>query len=137
MYQTFETVDAVPRLRYTFPLYDGVAVSGYRITYGDKILTGIVRQKRDAKKTYQAVVDRGEIAALLESLPAGIFRVTLGNVPAQTTLWVEITYCGELKHNPAIDGLRYTLPTSIAPLYGSYPGTVLTSNVSATNSLSI
>lgn len=133
LHQTFETVDAVPHLRYTFPLYDGVAVSGYSITYADKTLTGIVKQKDDAKKTYQAAVDRGETAGLLESLPAGVFGVTLGNVPAQTALLVEITYCGELKHDAAVDGLRYTLPTSIAPRYGSYPGAVLKSNVSASN----
>ncbi|MGG6497651.1 UNVERIFIED_CONTAM: hypothetical protein NY603_32485, partial [Bacteroidetes bacterium 56_B9] len=64
---------------------------------------------------------------------AGVFGVTLGNVPAQTELLVDITYCGELKHDAAIDGLRYTLPTSIAPRYGNYPGTVLSSNVTATS----
>ncbi|GIZ42885.1 hypothetical protein CKM354_000613300 [Cercospora kikuchii] len=131
--QTYKTTEAVPQLRYTFPLYDGVTVSGYTITYADKVLTGIVKQKDDAKKTYQDAVDRGETAGLLESLPAGVFGVTLGNVPAQTELLVDITYCGELKHDAAIDGLRYTLPTSIAPRYGNYPGTVLSSNVTATS----
>ncbi|KAM3425662.1 hypothetical protein BST61_g7606 [Cercospora zeina] len=119
--QTYKTTEALPQLRYTFPLYDGVTVSGYTISYADKVLTGV-----DA-------VDRGETAGLLESLPAGVFGVTLGNVPAQTEVWVDITYCGELKHDAAIDGLRYTLPTSIAPRYGSYPGTLLSSNVAATS----
>ncbi|CAK1356789.1 unnamed protein product [Cercospora beticola] len=131
--QTYKTTEAVPQLRYTFPLYDGVTVSGYTITYADKVLTGVVKQKDDAKKTYQDAVDRGETAGLIESLPAGVFGVTLGNVPAQTELLVDITYCGELKHDAAIDGLRYTLPTSIAPRYGNYPGTVLSSNVTATS----
>lgn len=132
--QTFSNPnnDAVDQVRYCFPFYDGVAVGGYTITFGDKVLTGVVKQKDVAKQTYQAAVDRGETAGLLESLPAGIFGVTLGNLPAKTDVLVEITYCGELKHDAGIDGLRYTLPTSIAPRYGSYPGQVV--NVNAINS---
>lgn len=123
--------------RYTFPLYDGVAVSGYTIAFGDKILKGKVQQKEDAKKTYQAAVDRGETAGLLESLPAGTFGVTLGNVPAKTDIEVHIEYCGELKHDAAVDGLRYMLPTSIAPRYGSYPGELLKFNAVAKGGISI
>ncbi|KAK3710427.1 hypothetical protein LTR37_010270 [Vermiconidia calcicola] len=133
--QTFRhpNSEALPQLRYTFPLYDGVAVNGYTISYADKVLEGIVKQKDVAKKTYQAAVDRGETAGLLESLPAGVFGVTLGNVPANTDIIVDITYCGELKHDAAIDGLRYMLPTSIAPRYGN----VLDSNTVTKQGISI
>lgn len=137
--QTFNNSnkEALSQVRYTFPLYDGVAVNGYTISYGSKVLTGVVKQKDVAKKTYQAAVDRGETAGLLESLPAGVFGVTLGNVPAKTDIVVEIMYCGELKHDAAIDGLRYMLPTSIAPRYGSYPGEVLKANAVAKGGISI
>ncbi|KAK4626246.1 von Willebrand factor A domain-containing protein 5A [Fulvia fulva] len=120
----------LPEARYTFPLYDGVAVSGYTITYGGKSITGVVKQKDDAKKTYEAALSRGETAGLLESLPAGVFGVTLANIRAGTDITVDIMYCGELKHDAAIDGLRYNLPTSIAPRYGDYPGEVMQSNTS-------
>lgn len=137
--QTFDNPNdaTLQQVRYTFPLYDGVAVSGYTITFGEKTIRGVVQQKDQAKKTYQAAVDRGETAGLLESLPAGVFGVTLGNVPAKASIVVDITYCGELKHDAAIDGLRYTLPTSIAPRYGSYPGQVLQSNVTSNGGISI
>jgi len=137
--QTFSNSnsDAVDQVRYCFPLYDGVAVGGYTISIGDKTLKGVVKQKDVAKQTYQAAVDRGETAGLLESLPAGIFGVTLGNLPAKTDVVVEITYCGELKHDAGIDGLRYTLPTSIAPRYGSYPGDVVNDNVINSGGISI
>ncbi|SMQ45178.1 unnamed protein product [Zymoseptoria tritici ST99CH_3D7] len=137
--QTFSNPqeDKLNQVRYTFPLYDGVAFCGYTIKYGDKTLKGIVKQKDDAKKTYQAAVDRGETAGLLQALPAGVFGVTLGNVPARTEIIVDITYCGELKHDAAVDGLRFNLPTSIAPRYGSYPGTVLTSNARNTGGIKI
>ncbi|KAF7192876.1 von Willebrand factor A domain-containing protein [Pseudocercospora fuligena] len=119
---------AVPQIRYTFPLYDGVAVCGYTVSYADKSLKGIVKERAAAKQTFKTAVDRGETAGLLESLPAGVFGVTLANVPAATDIIVEITYCGELKHDAGIDGLRFMLPTSIAPRYGTYPGQVMNSN---------
>ena len=137
--QTFHNSnsESLPQVRYTFPLYDGVAVNGYTISYNSKVLTGVVKQEEDAKKTYQAAVDRGETAGLLESIPAGVFGVTIGNVPANTDVIVDITYCGELKHDAAIDGLRCNLPTSIAPRYGNYPGEILNSNAVAQGGISI
>jgi hypothetical protein len=69
--QTFiDTYDeTINELRYTFPLYDGVAVSSYSIEYDDKVLKGVVKQKDIAKKTYDEAVSRGETASLLEALP--------------------------------------------------------------------
>lgn len=137
--QTFNNPnpEALEQVRYTFPLFDSVSVSGYTISYADKHLKGVVKQKDVAKQTYQAAVNRGETAGLLESLPAGVFGVTLGNVPAKTDIVVDITYCGELKHDAAIDGLRYMLPTSIAPRYGEYPSEVLNSNAVDKGGMSI
>ena len=137
--QTFNnpSQNTVAQARYTFPLYDGVSVGKYTITYGDKTLKGIVQQKDKAKETYDAAVERGETAGLLESLPAGVFGVTLGNLPAKTDVHVAIEYCGELKHDAAIDGLRYMLPTSIAPRYGEYPGELLKSTAGNGGGVSI
>lgn len=129
--------DCIPQARYTFPLYDGVAVSGYTITYGDTTLRGIVQQKEVAKKTYEAAVAKGQTAGLLEALPAGVFGVTLGNLPPATDVHVKIVYCGELKHDAGIDGLRFMLPTSIAPRYGDYPGEVLDSTAISDGGISI
>ncbi|KEQ69351.1 hypothetical protein M436DRAFT_56301 [Aureobasidium namibiae CBS 147.97] len=125
--QTFQnpTEIQLPQTRYTFPLYDGVIVTAFSCTIGDKVIKGHVEQKEQARKTFNDAVSRGETAGLLESLPTGVFGVTLGNVPAHTSIQVDIVYGGELKHDAQIDGLRYILPTSIARRYGSYPGEFL------------
>ena len=120
----------IPELRYTFPLYDGVSVVGFVCTInGDRVIRGVVKERAEAKKTYQAAVDRGEVAGLLEQLPdaSDVFTTTVGNVPANAKLEVEIQYLGELKHDAEVDGIRFTIPTSIAPRYGSYPGQMLQS----------
>ncbi|KAK4151894.1 von Willebrand factor type A domain-containing protein [Chaetomidium leptoderma] len=127
--------DAIPELRYTFPLYDGVSVVGFVCTInGDRVIRGVVKERAEAKQTYQAAVDRGETAGLLEQLPdaSDVFTTTIGNIPANATLKVEITYLGELKHDAEVDGIRFTIPTHIAPRYGSYPGQLLRSSTVST-----
>ncbi len=133
--------DSIPELRYTFPLYDGVSVVGFVCTINnDRVIRGVVKERAEAKQTFQAAVARGETAGLLEQLPeaSDVFTTTIGNVPADATLKVEITYLGELKHDAEVDGIRFTIPTHVAPRYGSYPGQILkTSLLNKTSGISI
>ncbi|KAL2259009.1 hypothetical protein VTK26DRAFT_7458 [Humicola hyalothermophila] len=122
--------DQIPELRYTFPLYDGVSVVGFVCTINDeRVIRGIVKERAEARKTYQQAVDRGMTAGLLEQLPdaSDVFTTTVGNVPANASIKVEITYLGELKNDMEVDGIRFTIPTNIAPRYGTYPGELLKS----------
>ncbi|KAH6628101.1 von Willebrand factor type A domain-containing protein [Chaetomium tenue] len=132
--------EVIPELRYTFPLYDGVSVVGFVCTInGERVIRGVVKERAEARKTYQAAIDRGETAGLLEQLPAAsdVFTTTVGNVPANATLKVEISYLGELKQDAEVDGIRFTIPTGIAPRYGNYPGELLSSPVDTKGGISI
>ncbi|AEO65518.1 uncharacterized protein THITE_2045058 [Thermothielavioides terrestris NRRL 8126] len=123
--------EPIPELRYTFPLRDGVSVVGFVCTInGDRIIRGVVKEREEAKRTFQAAVDRGETAGLLEQLPeaSDVFTTTVGNVPAKATIKIDITYLEELRHDAELDGVRFTIPTHIAPRYGSYPGQLLRSS---------
>jgi hypothetical protein len=133
--QTFvnPSKDAAIELRYTFPLYDGVSVVGFVCTINnDRVIRGVVQERGEARKTYDDAVSKGQTAGLLEQLPdaSDVFTTSIGNVPAGATIKVDITYLGELKHDAEADGIRFTIPTSIAPRYGSYPGRLLKSNTS-------
>lgn len=138
--QTFVNPSAeksIPELRYTFPLYDGVSVVGFVCTINeDRVIRGVVKERSEARKEYQEAVDRGETAGLLEQLPnaSDVFTTTVGNVPAGAFLKVEITYLGELKNDAGVDGIRYTIPTSVAPRYGDFPGTLLDAPQAVTKS---
>ncbi|KAG8625249.1 hypothetical protein KVT40_007000 [Elsinoe batatas] len=110
---------------YEFPLYDGIAVTSFTCTIGDRNIFGKVEEKDKARKTFKQAVDRGESAGLLSTAPAGIFTISVGNIPARSNVVVDIEYGGQLKHDAQIDGIRFTLPTAIAPRYGVYPGDVL------------
>ncbi|KAF2503097.1 von Willebrand domain-containing protein [Lophium mytilinum] len=114
----------IKELRFTFPLYDGVSVVGFQCRIGDRTIIGEVKEKEKAKAVYKEAVARGETAGLLEQLldASDVFTTTVGNVPPGASLVTEITYLGELKHDAEVDGIRFTIPTVIAPRYGDYPG---------------
>lgn len=112
-------------LRYTFPLYDGVSVVGFTCTINnDRVIQGVVQETQQARNTFNDAISRGETAGLFEQLPdaSDVFTTTVGNVPAGAEIKVDIIVLGELKHDAEIDGVRYTLPTRIAPRYGALPG---------------
>ncbi|KAJ5063464.1 von Willebrand factor type A domain-containing protein [Bipolaris maydis] len=116
--------DALDEIRYTFPLYDGVSVVDFYCEVGERTIYGLVKEKNDAKKTYEEAKQRGESAALLEQLPeaADVFTTTIGNIPHNAAVKTTIKYVQELKHDAEVDGVRFTMPTWIAPRYGGYPG---------------
>ncbi|KAF4550489.1 Hypothetical protein D9617_17g047570 [Elsinoe fawcettii] len=124
--QTFSnpTDQKLKNASYQFPLYDGIAVTSFTCIVGDRKIVGRVEEEEKARKTFNSAVDRGESAGLLASAPAGIFCLSVGGIPARSNIIVDIEYGGELKHDAEIDGVRFTLPTAIAPRYGSYPGDV-------------
>jgi hypothetical protein len=111
---------AIDEVQYTFPLYDGVSVVGFKCTVASRTIVGVVKEKQQARTEYKEAIDRGETAGLLEQLPeaADVFTTRIGNVPARESITVEIVYLGELKHDAETDGARFTIPTVIAPRYG-------------------
>ncbi|OAA55113.1 von Willebrand domain containing protein [Cordyceps fumosorosea ARSEF 2679] len=119
--QTFKnpTSETIKESRYVFPLFDGVSVVTFTCTIGTTVIKGIVKSKPEAKKEFDAAVARGEQAGLLEQSDraSDVFTTSLGNVGPNEEAKVEITFLGELKHDAEVDGLRYTIPTSIAPRY--------------------
>ncbi|KAK0102766.1 hypothetical protein ONS95_006363 [Cadophora gregata] len=123
--QTFKnpsTTDVIKKCTYAFPLYDGVSVVSFTCRVGNKVLRGLVKEKAKAQEIFDKAVAKGETAGLLQQAPeaADMFSTKLGNIPAGESVVVEITYIGELKHHET-EGIRFTIPTKIAPRYGPGP----------------
>jgi hypothetical protein len=108
-------------LCYVFPLYDGVSVVSFVCTIGDRTIHGVIKERRVAQLTYnQAVMDGRFTGLLARSRESGdVFTMKIGNISAGALVKVEIEYLGELRHDAEVDGLRFTIPTHIAPRYGT------------------
>ncbi|KAK0390535.1 hypothetical protein NLU13_0039 [Sarocladium strictum] len=124
----------IEEVNYAFPLYDGVSVVGFTCKIGDRSIKGVVKEREEAKREYDQAKENDQFAGLLQrsEKAADVFMTSLGNVPAGATVSVEITYLGELKHDAEVDGLRYTIPSIIAPRYGPAESFEGSDNVSAT-----
>ncbi|KAB2109656.1 hypothetical protein AG0111_0g1924 [Alternaria gaisen] len=124
--QTFlnRSREALNEIRYAFPLFDGVSVVELFCQIGERTIYGLVKEKNEARKTYEEAKERGESAALLEQLPdaADVFTTAISNIPNGASVQVSIKYVQELKHDAEVDGIRLTIPSSISPRYGYYPG---------------
>ncbi|CAN9154611.1 unnamed protein product [Alternaria alternata] len=124
--QTFvnRSREALNEIRYAFPLFDGVSVVEFFCQIGERTIYGLVKEKNEARKTYEEAKERGESAALLEQLPdaADVFTTAISNIPNGASVQVSVKYVQELKHDAEVDGIRLTIPSSISPRYGYYPG---------------
>jgi hypothetical protein len=81
----------------------------------------MIKEKEEASATYQAATERDERASLLEQHTTDVFSTSFGNIGTGEKVKVEIEYIMELKHDAEVDGLRFTIPTSVAPRYGVVP----------------
>lgn len=111
----------IGQVRYNFPLYDGVSIISFNCAIGaNRLMKGIVKERQSATNSFQQSISQGKTAALFEqcSTAADVFTTTIGNVPTGKTIRVEIVYLSQLHHDAEIDGLRFTVPTYIAPRYG-------------------
>ncbi|KAJ6125282.1 hypothetical protein N7471_012599 [Penicillium samsonianum] len=78
-----------------------------------------VKNKSQANADYQNAVAQHQTAAVMEHTSMNdVFVIRLGNFPASEKINVDITFVGELKQDSQTDGIRYTLPSTIAPRYG-------------------
>ncbi|KAI1067546.1 hypothetical protein LB506_003940 [Fusarium annulatum] len=113
--------------KHVFPLYDGAAITSFECTIGDeRRVRGVVKPKVQARKEFEeAVRDKVAAPALLEEHTPEIFETSLGNIPADTTVEIKITYVQELKvvmmESEATEGIALTIPMSIAPRYSKTP----------------
>ncbi|KAF5615395.1 uncharacterized protein FTJAE_13380 [Fusarium tjaetaba] len=118
------TIDAA---KHVFPLYDGAVIISFECTIGDeRRVRGVVKPKVQARKEFEeAVRDKVAAPALLEEHTPEIFETSLGNIPANTTVEIKITYVQELKvvmmESEATEGIALTIPMSIAPRYSKAP----------------
>ncbi|RHZ83023.1 hypothetical protein Glove_100g22 [Diversispora epigaea] len=119
---TSETIEAL----YKFPIYENSAIYEFEAEIdGDRKIKGIVHEAKEAAQKYQDAVESGHGAYLLEEELPDVFQCSVGNLTPQQTVVIKITYVSELKHDSENERIRFVLPTTIAPRYGSSYGSHL------------
>jgi len=102
---------------YTFPLSWGATFMDLTVEMGGKRLSGVVTEKKEAIRRYEKAISEGDAPIMLEKNSEGLYTVNLGNLKAGEEAIIEYTYSQLLKYEEGT--VRLTLPTTIAPRYGT------------------
>ncbi|MES2018009.1 MAG: VIT domain-containing protein [Pseudomonadota bacterium] len=108
-----ENIEAV----YTFPLPHGAVLLGMECTLGARVLQGTVVPRIAAEQGYEAALEGGDSAILLEQTLADTYTVNVGNLLAGETAVFEYRYGQLLAFEQG--RIRLAIPTTIAPRHGN------------------
>lgn len=106
-----EKIEAV----YVFPLPQNAAVNEFIMTIGDRRIRGIIRDREEAIKTYEAAKQQGKVASLLTQERANIFTQKVANIEPGKAIDINIKYFHTLAY---VDGwYEYVFPMVVGPRF--------------------
>ncbi len=82
--------DAWLEATYVFPLHEDGAVQGLVMRVGDRVITGEVMERQQARQAYDKAKGEGRAAALTDQERPNVFTQRVANLPPKGTIEVEI-----------------------------------------------
>ncbi len=104
---------------YVFPLPEDAAVDRMRLRIGERIIEGEIKEKAEARRTYEKAKREGKKASLLRQERPNIFTTAVANIAPGEEVVVEIEYQQNLHYDQERFSIRF--PLVVAPRY--IPGT--------------
>lgn len=114
--QTFQNnIDDWVNGRYFFPLPEGAAVDSFRMRIGERIIEGLIKEKEQAEREFQAAKKSGKKAGLLKQHRPNMFSISVANIGPREEVVTELTFVNKVHFEDEVFSL--TLPTTITPRY--------------------
>ena len=96
---------------FNFPLGEGQTVSRFALDINGILREGVIVEKEQGRKTFEAIVRRGVDPGLLEKTEGNNFRMRIYPLPAKGTRKIVLAFEQELTEKGSYD--LYTLPLKI------------------------
>ena len=100
---------------YVFPLPEDAAVDHMRLKIGLRTIEGLIKEKQEARKTYEKARKEGKKASLLEQERPNIFTTSVANIGPSEEIIIEIEYQQTVGYDAGTFHLRF--PMVVAPRY--------------------
>jgi Ca-activated chloride channel family protein len=100
---------------YVFPLPENAAVDHLRMTLGERVVEGEIRERGQAKREYTQAKQSGQRAALLEQERPNLFTSSVANIGPGQEVVVELEYQQTLRYDAGRYSLRF--PMVVGPRY--------------------
>lgn len=104
---------------YVFPLPDDAAVRALEMQLGDRRIVGVIKERAQAKKIYEAAKTAGKKASLVEQQRPNLFTNRVANIGPGEEITVRLEYVQAVAYEADVFSLRF--PMTITPRY--MPGT--------------
>jgi Ca-activated chloride channel family protein len=107
--------DGIIDALYVFPLPEGAAVDAMEMIIGDRLIVSVVKEKVEARRTYEKARAEGRRAALVESERPNLFTTSVANICPGETVEVVLEYLDNAEFDSG--GFRMTFPLTFTPRY--------------------
>ena len=101
--------------KYVFPLPQKAAVDSLTLKTDGRIIRGVVKEKNQAKKEFEAAKASGKKAGLLQQSRPNLFSMSLANIPPNAEVVAQVTWVEAIKYESGRFSLR--LPTTLTPRF--------------------
>ena len=106
---------------YLFPLPEKAAVDHLHLQIGARVIEGQIKERQEARRTYEAAKSEGKKATLVEQERPNLFTTNVAHIGPNEEVVVAIEYQQTLHYDAGSFTLRF--PLAITPRY--IPGTPL------------
>src|SRR5882757_8884114 len=104
---------------YVYPLPEGGAVDTLKMVIGDRVVTGEIKERQQARVVYEQARQSGQKAALTEQERPNIFTNSVANIGPGETVLVQIEYQEPVHQSGNEFSLR--VPMVVGPRYNPAP----------------
>ena len=100
---------------YLYPLPEDGAVDSLKMVVGQRVIIGKIKQREEARQTYEAAKAKGQKAGLVEQQRPNMFTNSVANVGPGETVLISIEYQAPVRQLDGKFSLR--LPLVVGPRY--------------------
>ncbi|WP_188310319.1 marine proteobacterial sortase target protein [Arenimonas fontis] len=101
--------------RYLLPLPENAAVGGLSLRVGERLIEGEIREKEQARATYEAAAAAGLRASLVGQNRPNLFSTAVANIGPGEEVEIEVRYWQPVRYRDGVFSLH--LPLSLTPRY--------------------
>lgn len=94
---------------YVFPLPETAAVDHLRMHVGDRVIEGQIKERGEAKQTYERAKKEGKRTSLIEQERPNMFTTSVANIGPGETITVEIQYQETVRYDQGRFSLRFPM----------------------------
>lgn len=100
---------------YIFPLPENAAINSMEMIIGKRVIKAIIKEKEEAKKTYEQAKREGKRTSLLDQERPNIFTQSVANILPGDKIIIKISYIETLEYDNG--KYTFTFPMVVGPRY--------------------